>query len=76
MSLEAMASKGERKLTRKASSMAASYNASKPRAIQHFAAVGFGPNRVSAYTEGINAAEYRAPSPTKWRDNWLAKMRE
>ena len=71
-----MASKGEGKLRRKAASMAQSYDASKARAITNFSAVGFGPRRTAAYSEGINAATYRAPDPGKWSRNWLAKMQE
>ena len=75
-SIDEMANKGAAKLTRKASTMAASYDASKARAKSNFANVGFGPNRTAAYGAGIDAAVYRAPDPNKWKTNWLAKMRE
>ena len=76
MGLQAMAAKGRGKLQRKAGTMASSYEASKARAITNFSAVGFGPRRTQAYSEGINAATYRAPDPGKWERNWLAKMQE
>lgn len=76
MALEDMATKGEGKLSRKASSMAASYNAAKSRMKAHFATVGFGPTRTGNYNREVDAAVYKAPSPTKWRENWIAKMRE
>ena len=71
-----MASKGEGKLRRKASAMAASYGAAKERAKTNYAAVGFGPTRTSNYNSGVDAATYRAPDPGKWSRNWQAKMRE
>lgn len=74
--MEEMASKGAEKLSRKASSMASSYDASKARAKDHYQKVGFGPTRTANYSAGIDAAQYHAPDPSKWRDNWLAKMRE
>jgi len=76
VSMEEMASKGSGKLSRKAGSMATSYNAAKARMIQHYAAVGFGPTRQQNYSAGVNAATYHAPDPAKWSANWLAKMRE
>lgn len=75
-SIEEMARKGQEKLSRKASSMATSYNASKQRAAANYAAAGFGPTRTANYSSGINAATYRAPDPNKWATNWAAKMRE
>lgn len=74
--LEEMASKGEQKLRNKASSMAASWNAAKSRMSSNYTAVGFGPTKNSNYQAGITNATYHAPDPTKWRTNWLAKMRE
>ena len=74
--MEEMASKGAAKLARKAGSMATSYNAAKGRMVSHYAAVGFGPTRQSAYSAGVNAASWHAPDPAKWSANWLAKMRE
>ena len=71
-----MAAKGADKLRRKASSMASSYEASKGRATQNFAAVGFGPTRTANYRAGVDAARYIAPDPEKWSRNWTAKMAE
>ena len=76
MGLDAMAAKGAAKLQRKAQQMATSYAAAKGRATTNYAAVGFGPTRTAAYQAGIQAATFRAPDPTKWSTNWLAKMRE
>lgn len=74
--LEQMAAKGSAKLTRKATQMATSYNASKTRAATNFAQAGFGPTRTAAYQAGIADATYVAPDPARWSANWLAKMRE
>jgi len=71
-----MAAKGADKLRRKASTMAASYEAAKGRAVSEFSAVGFGPTRVAAYRDGIAAARYIAPDPEKWSRRWSAKMAE
>lgn len=76
MAIPDMASKGQQKLARKASQMAASWNASKGRAAQNYSAVGFGPARTAAYQAGISAAKFRAPDPNKWATNWAAKMSE
>jgi len=75
-SLQEMASKGQGKLARKATSMASSYEASKSRAVTNFSAVGFGPTRTANYQSGVQAATYTAPDPAKWARNWLAKMQE
>ena len=74
--IEEMAAKGSAKLGRKAASMASSYNAAKSRMQAHYAAVGFGPTRTGNYNAGVSAAQYRAPDPSKWAENWKAKMRE
>ena len=71
-----MAAKGQAKLTRKAATMATSYNAAKGRAVTNFAAVGFGPTRTANYRAGVEAATYVAPDPGKWSRNWTAKMSE
>jgi len=71
-----MASKGQAKLSAKASSMASSWNAAKGRMTSGYAATPFGPTRKSNYSAGINAAVYHAPDPGKWATNWRAKMAE
>ena len=76
MSLEAMASKGEAKLTRKQQQMINSWNAARGRMTDHYRAAGFGSTRTTNYTSGIQQANYPGSNPTKWRENWLAKMRE
>ena len=71
-----MASAGQAKLSRIASQMANSCNASKGRAALNYSAVGFGPPRNAGYQTGLHAAQYRAPDPNKWATNRAAKMRE
>ena len=74
--IDEMATKGAAKLTRKAESMARSYEGAKARAVTNFSAVGFGPTRTANYQSGIAADTYLAPDPTRWRRNWAAKMAE
>ena len=76
MALEDMAAKGAEKLERRVDQMQRSWRAARPRMIEGFREVGFGPTRVANFETGINEATYRAPDPQKWRRNWLAKMRE
>lgn len=76
LSLGEMAAKGQSKLSAKASSMAASWNASKGRMSAGYSACPFGPTRKANFQAGINAATYRAPDPSKWATNWQAKMSE
>jgi len=76
ISLQEMASKGQTKLQTKQSSMAQSWNAAKGRMAAGYSATPFGPTRKSNYQAGINAAQYRAPDPNKWAQNWIAKMSE
>lgn len=76
MAISDMAAKGQRKLSAKAGSMVASWNASKGRAAANFRAVGFGPTRTRNYEAGLASAEYHAPDPSKWARNWVAKMQE
>lgn len=75
-SLGEMAAKGQRKLAAKAATMAASYNAAKPRMKAGYAAMPFGPRRKAAYAAGVDAGVYHAPDATKWARNWSAKMSE
>lgn len=76
MALADMAAKGSRKLSDKAASMASSWNNARPRMVSHFQSVGFGPTRTANYEAGIRNATYTPPSPSKWAENWQAKMRE
>jgi len=76
MSLEALAAKGEAKLARKQQQMVNSWNSARNRMIDHYRAFGAGPTRTANYTSGIQQANYPGSNPTKWRENWLAKMRE
>ena len=75
-SLEEMASKGAEKLTRKADIMKRNYDAAKSRLKAHYGAVCFGPTRTANYNSAIDAAAYRTPDVTKWRENWIAAMRQ
>jgi len=76
MSIESAASKGEAKLTRKQQQMVNSWNAARDRMIAHYRAFGFGPTRTANYQAGIQSASYPGSNPTKWRENWVPKMRE
>jgi len=75
-SLEEMASKGQRKLTAKAGTMASSWSAAKSRMKTNYGAMPFGPTRKAAYGAGVDAGVYHAPDPVKWAANWKAKMSE
>ena len=76
ISLGEMAQKGQQKLAAKSASMAQSWNAAKGRMAAGYAACPFGPTRKSNFQAGINNAQYRAPDPNKWSQNWQAKMSE
>lgn len=76
MPIPEMAAKGQRKLATKAAQMTGSYNAAKGRMEAGYQAAGFGPTRTANYRAGIDAAQYRPPSPEKWARNWSAKMAE
>lgn len=82
MGIEEMATKGKRKLARKIPTMAASYEASRSRAVENFRGVGFGPTRTAAYESAWSdmPEHYRSSMTTekaeKWAKNWIAKMRE
>lgn len=75
-SIDEMASQGSGKLSRKAGSMASSYNAAKSRMKTHYGATPFGLTRKSNYNTGVDAATYHAPDPGKWATNWKAKISE
>ena len=75
-SIAEMAAQGAGKLSRKAGTMAASYNAAKGRMKTGYRGAGFGPTRVANYEREVDAATYRAPDPEVWSRNWSAKMAE
>lgn len=77
-SLEEMASKGQAKLTGKASQMKASWEGAKSRMKSHYGAQPFGTTRKANFNAGLDRAVYRFDSAaiTKWRENWIAKMAE
>jgi hypothetical protein len=78
--MEAMASKGEKKLTAKLDNMKKSYSAASSRAQSNFAAVGFGPTRTAnyrsawTYMPGNYDTGMTADKIAKWRTNWLASL--
>jgi len=74
-SLEEMASRGYAKMKRKLDQMSRSWDAAKDRMIKHYRDVGFGPTRTSNYEDAIREARIRF-DPDKWKENWLAKMKE
>ena len=76
LTIDQMASKGQAKLSAKASSMAASWNAAKGRMSAGYGNTPFGPTRKANYQAGISAATYHAPDANKWATNWRAKMAE
>ena len=75
LSLEQMVAKGREKLSRKAASMTASYNAAKSRMKEGYGLTPFGPTRKANYNAGVDAASHRV-DVDKWARNWPAKMRE
>jgi ribose 5-phosphate isomerase RpiB len=76
MAIADAAAKGQAKLARKATQMAASYNAAKGRMVTGYQGAGFGPTRTANYQSGVQAANYHAPDANKWARNWSAKMAE
>jgi len=74
--LAEMAAQGEAKLTAKATSMGASWTASKDRMKAGYGRTPFGATWKSNFNARVDAAVYKAPDPAKWRRNWLAKMAE
>jgi len=73
--LEEMAAKGYAKATRKVDQMKRSWEAAKPRMKDHYDKLPFGPTRKANYKAAIDAATIRFDWD-KWKDNWIAKMRE
>lgn len=71
--LDSMASRGKAKMTRKAASMSAEYDAVKGDMKSHFGDTPFGPRRKAAYNAAIDAAKHRV-DPDKWERNWKSKM--
>lgn len=82
MALEDLASKGVRKYKAKVSQMESSYAASEGRAKSNYDEVGFGPTVTGNYKSAWDfmVDNYRTAvdvgKADKWRENWLAKMRE
>jgi hypothetical protein len=72
--LAEMVAKGQRKFAAKVPTMRANYDTAKPRAIQNYGALPFGPRTKQAYAAGIQGAVYTAPDPQKWARNWQAAM--
>jgi len=82
VSLEALASKGERKYGAKISAMKTSYKAAESRAKTAYGKLPFGPTRKGNYEKAwaFMPANYDAKVvpglERKWSENWVAKMRE
>ena len=72
--LAEMASKGKRKLTAKAPTMASNWDAAKSRMKASYGALPFGPTTKSAYNAGVDAGVYHVPDISKWERNWLAAV--
>ena len=74
MSIADMASKGERKLSQKQGTMKSNYDAMKGAMVDAYRSVGFGPSVTAKYSNAISNAQYNAPNPTTWRENWVRAM--
>lgn len=74
MAIADMAAKGESKLSRKRDIMARNWSNARAKMLDGYRNCGFGPTVTSNYESGINAAEYVAPDPGKWRRNWERAM--
>jgi phage-related tail protein len=70
LTLEEMATKGYNKLTRKAATMSANWEAAKSHMKDAYGALPFGPNTKAAYNAGIDAGKHRT-DPDKWKRNWI-----
>lgn len=73
--LEEMASKGYTKATAKDANIRRSWEAAKERCISNYAKMPFGTTRKANHAAAVRAATHRT-NWEKWRENWIAKMRE
>jgi hypothetical protein len=82
MSLEDLGAKGARKYGAKISGMVSSYRAAASRAQTNYGKTPFGPTRKSnynaawAYMSDNYATIVKPGLESKWKENWIAKMRE
>lgn len=80
--LEEMASKGFDIYSAKIPTMHESYRAAESRAKTAYAALPFGPTRTRAYERawtfmpGHYVARVTPEAASRWRERWVAKMRE
>jgi len=81
VTLEELASKGERKLKAKLSAMKENYEAAKDIAIAGYNATPFGPTRKAHYRKAWDEyapANYKSgmteDKVAKWRRKWIAAM--
>jgi len=75
LTIEEMASKGERKLTAKKDAISRAWSAAKARMKEGYGATPFGPTRKANYNAAIDAATHRLDIEN-WKKNWIAKMKE
>ena len=61
MAIADAAAKGQAKLARKATQMAASYNAAKGRMVAGYQGAGFGPTRTANYQSGVPSRQLSCP---------------
>jgi len=82
VTLEALGDKGARKYGAKITAMVASYRGAATRAQAGYDATPFGPTRKGNYRRAWEfmpdnyATIVRPGLETKWREKWIAKMRE
>lgn len=81
-SLEEMASKGERKYSAKVGAMDDHYGAAIPRAKRNYGELPFGPTVKGNYNAAMDSYaldNYRAAigpeCASRWKENWMEKMR-
>lgn len=74
LTIAEMVSKGKRKLTTKAPTMKANYDAAKGRMKTSYGALPFNSRIKAAYNAGVDAGVYRVPDIEKWGRNWAGKV--
>lgn len=72
LTIPEMVAKGKRKLSAKAPTMKANYDAAKPRMKTNYGALPFGPRTKAAYNAGVDAGVFRVPDIEKWARNFEA----
>ncbi len=72
--LAELVAKGRRNLEKKIPDMPGNWDAAKPRMVENYRALPFGPQTTRAYERGIEVAVYIAPDVNKWARNWESAM--